>query len=141
MKTLPLSIWPSSLRDRRAAVKSGPSGSAPCGWPRQHDMPTRVCTEQGFSRARLPGKLTQRRGGGNKSASMKVFQQVIREGITHRGTTFRDYADGEGRRGGFQDLLRVYGREGEPCTTCGEPTCQDQACRSQFFFCPRCQRD
>ena len=67
------------------------------------------------------------------------IQGVIREGIAHRGTTFRDYVDGEGRQGGFQALLRVYGREGEPCSTCGEPIARIKLAGRSSFFCPRCQ--
>ncbi|NLA58166.1 MAG: bifunctional DNA-formamidopyrimidine glycosylase/DNA-(apurinic or apyrimidinic site) lyase [Firmicutes bacterium] len=67
------------------------------------------------------------------------IQEVIKEGIAHRGTTFRDYVDGEGRQGGFQALLRVYGREGEPCTTCGEPIARIKLAGRSSFFCPRCQ--
>ena len=36
-----------------------------------------------------------------------------------RGTSFRDYRDASGERGGFVERLAVYGRAGEPCPRCG----------------------
>ncbi|NMB12882.1 MAG: bifunctional DNA-formamidopyrimidine glycosylase/DNA-(apurinic or apyrimidinic site) lyase [Firmicutes bacterium] len=68
------------------------------------------------------------------------IQRVIGEGIAHRGTTFRDYVDGDGRKGGFQELLRVYGREGEPCRMCGEPIGRVKLAGRSSFYCPLCQR-
>ncbi|MGI6566978.1 MAG: zinc finger domain-containing protein [Limnochordia bacterium] len=61
---------------------------------------------------------------------------MIREGIAHRGTTFRDYVDGEGRQGGFQALLRVYGREGQPCAACGGPIVRIKLAGRSSFFVP-----
>jgi formamidopyrimidine-DNA glycosylase len=44
---------------------------------------------------------------------------VLTESIAARGTSFRDYRDAAGARGGFVDRLAVYGRAGEPCVRCG----------------------
>ena len=44
---------------------------------------------------------------------------VLRESIAARGTSFRDYRDASGARGGFVDRLAVYGRAGQPCARCG----------------------
>ena len=44
---------------------------------------------------------------------------VLEESIASRGTSFRDYRDALGRRGGFVERLAVYGRGGEPCPRCG----------------------
>jgi formamidopyrimidine-DNA glycosylase len=43
---------------------------------------------------------------------------VLRESIEARGTSFRDYRDASGARGGFVERLAVYGRAGQPCTRC-----------------------
>ena len=67
------------------------------------------------------------------------IKEVIQEGIAHRGTTFRDYVDGDGRKGGFQELLRVYGREGQPCGICGEPIHRIKLSGRSSFYCPHCQ--
>jgi formamidopyrimidine-DNA glycosylase len=44
---------------------------------------------------------------------------VLNESIALRGTSFRDYRDASGGRGGFVEKLAAYGREGEPCLRCG----------------------
>lgn len=44
---------------------------------------------------------------------------VLRESIALRGTSFRDYRDANGERGGFVERLAVYGHEGDPCPRCG----------------------
>jgi formamidopyrimidine-DNA glycosylase len=45
---------------------------------------------------------------------------VLTESIAQRGTSFRDYRDANGERGGFAAHLAVYGREGERCLRCGK---------------------
>lgn len=74
----------------------------------------------------------------------RVTPEVLREAIGAGGSTLRDYVDAEGKPGAFQDLHRVYGREGEPCPECpGYPACGGirrvvQSGRSSYF-CPRRQ--
>jgi formamidopyrimidine-DNA glycosylase len=64
---------------------------------------------------------------------------VLKEAITFRGTTFLDYRDARGERGGFSARLRVYDRAGEPCTGCGEGIERTVQGGRSTFFCPRCQ--
>ena len=44
---------------------------------------------------------------------------VLRDALDARGTSFRDYRDSAGERGGFSTRLAAYGREGLPCLRCG----------------------
>ncbi|MGH1344317.1 MAG: bifunctional DNA-formamidopyrimidine glycosylase/DNA-(apurinic or apyrimidinic site) lyase [Nannocystales bacterium] len=44
---------------------------------------------------------------------------VLRQGIKNGGTTLRDYRGSQGERGRNQSALRVYGRAGQACSTCG----------------------
>jgi len=46
---------------------------------------------------------------------------VLAESIAVRGTSFRDYVDARGERGGFVAHLQAYGRGGEPCRRCARP--------------------
>ena len=50
---------------------------------------------------------------------LQVLQNVLRESIALRGTTFRDFQDAYGGKGGFAAHLAVYGRGGLPCLRCG----------------------
>ncbi len=69
----------------------------------------------------------------------QTVQEVLREAIRSRGTSVRSYVDASGSSGGFQNLLRVYGREGEPCTRCGTVIRRERIGGRSSFFCPRCQ--
>jgi formamidopyrimidine-DNA glycosylase len=68
------------------------------------------------------------------------LQGVLRESIQARGTSVRSYVDAAGFCGGFQHLLRVYGREEEPCRVCGTFILRQRVAGRSSFFCPRCQR-
>ena len=67
-------------------------------------------------------------------------RSVLRDAIAHQGTTFRDYRTGTGDEGGFQDLLQVYGRGGQPCVLCGATLVTTHAIDGRATtFCFRCQ--
>ncbi|MEO8211967.1 MAG: bifunctional DNA-formamidopyrimidine glycosylase/DNA-(apurinic or apyrimidinic site) lyase [Myxococcales bacterium] len=61
-------------------------------------------------------------------------------GIKNRGTTLRDYVDSSGVGGNNAQSLRVYGREGQPCLTCGRPVARRVDAGRSTFFCAACQR-
>jgi formamidopyrimidine-DNA glycosylase len=65
---------------------------------------------------------------------------VLDEAIAFKGTTVRDFRDGDGFEGLFQNRLRVYGREGEPCPRCRAPIRRIRISGRSAHFCPRCQR-
>ena len=64
----------------------------------------------------------------------------LREAIKARGTSFRDYRDARGKRGGFAEKLDVYGRGGLPCRGCGSKLVSTHAVDGRATtMCPRCQ--
>ncbi len=66
---------------------------------------------------------------------------VLREAIEARGTSFRDYRDASGARGGFSERLTVYGRGGLPCPGCGAALIDTSAIDGRTtVFCAWCQR-
>jgi formamidopyrimidine-DNA glycosylase len=66
---------------------------------------------------------------------------VLREAIEARGTSFRDYRDASGARGGFAERLSAYGRGGLPCPRCGATLIDTNAIDGRTtVFCARCQR-
>ena len=65
---------------------------------------------------------------------------VIRQGIANGGTSFRDYKDGDGKKGDNQNYLLVYGRRGQPCRKCGEPLTYARVAGRGTTYCPRCQK-
>lgn len=68
-----------------------------------------------------------------------AIQTILTEAITQRGTTQRNYCDGEGKPGSYQFSLKVYGRKGEPCATCGAPLVKMNFGGRGTHFCPLCQ--
>ena len=73
-------------------------------------------------------------------ALFQAVRQVLREGIENRGTTFRDYRDGEGRLGSYQNKLRVYGQKGKKCPKCGGQIVKMNFGGRGTHFCPLCQK-
>lgn len=65
---------------------------------------------------------------------------VLGEAIAAGGASIRDYRDSRGAAGGFQRLVRIYGREGEECVTCGTRVRRILVAQRGTHFCPRCQR-
>lgn len=70
----------------------------------------------------------------------KKIREVIAEAIGHRGTSFRDYVDGLGKKGFFQLQLAVYQKTAEPCPICGELIRKTKVAGRSSHFCPHCQK-
>lgn len=64
---------------------------------------------------------------------------ILNLGISHRGTTFRNYVDGDGRQGQFQELLKVYGRKGNLCSRCEAEIQKIKVGGRGTYYCPKCQ--
>jgi len=67
------------------------------------------------------------------------MKALLKEAIDLRGSSIRDYVDGEGRRGAFQERHLVYGKRGKPCPNCGEPLHYKVIAQRGTTFCPKCQ--
>jgi formamidopyrimidine-DNA glycosylase len=66
--------------------------------------------------------------------------RVLRAAIESRGTSFRDYRDSSGERGGFVSRLAAYGRAGQPCLRCGSRLVGTHAIDGRStVLCARCQ--
>jgi formamidopyrimidine-DNA glycosylase len=73
----------------------------------------------------------------------KIFQAaiaILKNAIKHRGTTFSDYVDASGHKGGFSKLLKVYERAGESCQVCGGKIENMKISGRSTYFCPKCQK-
>jgi formamidopyrimidine-DNA glycosylase len=70
-----------------------------------------------------------------------ALQNVLAEAVESRGTSFRDYRDPTGQRGGFSAHLAAYGRGGEPCPRCGARLVETHAIDGRStVLCAWCQR-
>jgi formamidopyrimidine-DNA glycosylase len=68
-----------------------------------------------------------------------AIADVLRRAVEHRGTTFSDFVDGEGREGENLAFLQVFQREGEPCPRCGGPVERTVQSGRSTFHCAGCQ--
>ncbi len=74
-----------------------------------------ACWRAGIRPARRGISITRAQA----ATLLRVLQDVLRESIALRGTTFRDFQDAYGGKGGFAAHLAVYGRGGLGCLRCG----------------------
>jgi formamidopyrimidine-DNA glycosylase len=69
---------------------------------------------------------------------VRSTKTILAEAIRYRGTSVRDYLDGNGKPGSYQNRLKVYQRRGLPCLRCGSTILHISGGRSSFY-CPGCQ--
>ncbi len=67
-------------------------------------------------------------------------REVLREAIALGGSSISDYVDADGEEGFFQLQHRVYGREGEPCLTCGTLIRRVVLIGRSSHYCSKCQK-
>lgn len=71
---------------------------------------------------------------------LTATKTVIHLGIEHGGASIDTYVTAEGLTGTYQNIRRVYAREGEPCPNCGAPTQKMKIAGRGTYFCENCQR-
>lgn len=71
----------------------------------------------------------------------RAIQEVLQDAIRYRGTSADDeqYRDLYGAVGEYQEFLRVYQREGQPCRRCRTPIERARWSNRSTYFCPQCQ--
>lgn len=72
-------------------------------------------------------------------ALARCVREVLSRAIEHRGTTLRDFVDGEGRAGGYRLQHAVYGRAGQACVRCGVTLKSAIVGGRTTVWCPTCQ--
>ena len=70
----------------------------------------------------------------------KVLQLAVDNMGTSLGDGVSNYRSLYNIEGDFQNMLMVYGREGEPCRKCGSPIIRIKQKRRSSYFCGRCQK-
>ncbi|HMB96284.1 MAG TPA: zinc finger domain-containing protein, partial [Tepidisphaeraceae bacterium] len=70
----------------------------------------------------------------------RAIKTTLRRALRHRGSTLRDYVDGEGGSGAFQKLHDVYDRAGQPCRRCKNPIQRIVLGGRSTHFCAHCQK-
>ena len=100
-----------------------------------------IYANEALFRARIdPSRTSNRVTVEEATALHSSIVNVLRESIEARGTSFRDYRDANGARGGFVERLAVYGRAHEPCPRCGARLIGTHAIDGRMtVLCARCQ--
>lgn len=87
-----------------------------------------------------PGVVCDRLGPKRLARLHAAIVQVLTTSIESGGTTFSDFRDIHGTNGNYGGVAWVYGREGEPCRTCGREIVRLVLAGRSAHYCPRCQR-
>ncbi len=68
------------------------------------------------------------------------IQRLLRASIKQMGTTVVSHAGVDGKSGSFQNFLKVYSSENQPCEFCGGKIVREKIGSRSAHYCPRCQR-
>jgi formamidopyrimidine-DNA glycosylase len=71
---------------------------------------------------------------------LSSVKKVINKGIKLGGATIDTYRNVDGLSGGYQDVVLVYGKEGQPCPTCGAKIERFKQGGRSTFWCKFCQK-
>ncbi len=69
----------------------------------------------------------------------KCIVSCLKRAIEYGGTTISDFLTLEGDPGGFEEHLKVYGKQGLPCPVCTTPLVRYTHHSRSGVFCPKCQ--
>lgn len=97
------------------------------------------CDESLFGAGIHPLRIAETLSDVEGRRLLRSIKSTLRRSIRYHGTTLLDYRRANGEFGGFRRLLRVYGRDGEPCRKCRTPLQRVVLTGRSTVFCPRCQ--
>jgi len=88
-----------------------------------------------------PRSACRRLSAGDWNRIAAWTRRVLAAAVRHEGSSIGDelYRTADDRKGRFQRLHRVYGREGCPCRRCHTPIERIVQAQRSTFFCPACQ--
>ena len=87
-----------------------------------------------------PERLIKNLKSEERKKLYQALKRVLKKSVQMRGTSTVDYRDTAGKKGNFQNYLKVYGKEGKPCVKCGGKIERLKMGQRSVFWCPRCQK-
>jgi len=100
-----------------------------------------IYVDESLFRARIHPRARAERISRKRALALhQAIVEVLTLAIEHRGSSVSDYVDTDGRKGSFQLLHQVYGKEGLPCPRCGTPIRKTVLAQRGTHYCPHCQR-
>jgi formamidopyrimidine-DNA glycosylase len=70
----------------------------------------------------------------------KAVESVVVTAVENRGTTFKNFIDGNGEEGYNADFLKVFDQTGEPCKVCSTPILKIRHAGRGTHYCEVCQK-
>jgi formamidopyrimidine-DNA glycosylase len=134
----PFTIPPEELHRRLSATRSPIKNvlmnqTVVCGLGNIYA--TEILFEAGISPSRPAAGVTRP----ESDIILKAARSILTDAISHRGSTVENYTAPLGP-GGYQALLKVYGRAKQPCPRCGAPLDRAFMSGRTTVYCPVCQK-
>ena len=70
----------------------------------------------------------------------KGIKLILKQAIQHKGTSAAWYLDTQGRKGNFQNILKMYQKKDKPCPACRTKVQRIKMGSRSAHFCPNCQK-
>ncbi len=88
----------------------------------------------------LPQRRVDTLSREEKKRLYNAMRSIMKLAVEKRGTTFSNFVDAAGKKGGYMEYLKVYGRKGERCIRCGStPITKIVVAGRGTHFCALCQ--
>ncbi len=69
-----------------------------------------------------------------------AIKKILEKSIEYRGDSMSDFRDVSGRKGGYQEIQKVYQKDGEACKRCGTKIMRFKLKGRSGHYCPFCQK-
>jgi formamidopyrimidine-DNA glycosylase len=92
-----------------------------------------------FNAGILPDRKAVSLSSPEISTLCKSIKKILIKAIQMRGTSVSDYRDGNGKKGSFQKVLKVYKKHGQKCHYCATMIEKSVIGQRSTFYCPTCQ--
>ncbi len=87
-----------------------------------------------------PLKQIQELKDGDLKRIYQAMKKILQRAVVLRGDSMSDYRDVKGRKGRYQDVQKVYQREGQKCYQCKDVIKRIKIAGRSAHFCPTCQK-
>lgn len=71
---------------------------------------------------------------------IKSMRFILSEALKYNGTSISDFRRVDDKQGTFQNFLKVYGKEKQPCIKCSSPIIRIIQNQRSTFYCEKCQK-
>lgn len=89
----------------------------------------------GISPLKEAGQLSQKK----MTQLVEAIKTILNQAIEAGGSSLKDFTAPSGKPGYFQQTLKVYGRQNQPCLSCKSPLKAIKINQRTTTYCPQCQ--